>query len=89
MTARWGAHSRVLGRTIWVPNAHEAWPLHEAEVLDLADDLVAAAGVRVAGEMLRPLWSPGVHAQFGRPSLVRSRSAHYSGQFHCSVVSFN
>ena len=36
LTARWGAHSRVLGRTIWVPNAHEAWPLYEAEVLELS-----------------------------------------------------
>ncbi|HZZ98065.1 MAG TPA: DUF2071 domain-containing protein [Jatrophihabitantaceae bacterium] len=75
LTARWGAHSRVLGRTIWVPNAHEAWPLHEAELLHIADELVPACGVSVAGELLRVLWSPGVHAQFARPSLVQSRSS--------------
>lgn len=68
LTARWGAHSRVRGRTIWVPNEHETWPLHSAEVVHLADDLVAANGIPVAGPMLRPLWSPGVHARFALPT---------------------
>jgi len=71
LTARWGAHTRVLGRTIWVPNAHEPWPLHQADVLALDDDLLAASGVEVAGPPLRALWSPGVHSRFGRPSRVR------------------
>jgi uncharacterized protein YqjF (DUF2071 family) len=70
LTARWGAHSRAYGRTIWVPNEHEPWSLHAAEVLALADELVPAAGVTVAGPMLRPLWSPGVHARFARPTRV-------------------
>jgi uncharacterized protein YqjF (DUF2071 family) len=68
LTARWGAHTRKAGRTWWVPNAHEPFPLRAAEVIELDDDLVAAAGVRSTGERLRALFSPGVRARFGRPS---------------------
>jgi uncharacterized protein YqjF (DUF2071 family) len=68
LTARWGAHTRKAGRTWWVPNEHEPFPLHSAEVVDLDDDLVAAGGVRPTGERLRALFSPGVRARFGRPT---------------------
>ena len=71
LTARWGAHTRKAGRTWWVPNEHVPFPLRAADVVDLDDDLVAAAGVRTAGERLRALYSPGVRARFGRPSVVR------------------
>ena len=67
LTARWGMHSRVAGRGVWVPNEHGSWPLHTAELVELDDTLVAAAGVTPAGPMLRPLWSPGVRARFGPP----------------------
>ena len=70
LTARWGAHTRVAGRTVWVPNEHEPWPLRAAEVLDLRDDLLAASGARPAGEPLRGLYSEGVATRFGRPSVV-------------------
>lgn len=70
LTARWGAHTRVAGRTLWVPNEHEAWPLHVAEVVELADDLLGASGVTVSGGPLRALWSPGVRTRFGRPSRI-------------------
>ena len=72
LTARWGLHSRLLGRTLWIPNTHERWPLHSAKVLDLDDELVAAAGFPDLAS--RPpesvLWSPGVHAVFGLPLTV-------------------
>lgn len=68
LTARWGAHTRKAGRTWWVPNDHGPWPLRAAEIIELRDDLVSAAGVTPAGERLRALFSPGVHARFGRPS---------------------
>lgn len=71
LTARWGLHTRVAGRTIWVPNQHDTWPLHECEIVDLQDDLVGGVGVPTAGEMLRPLFSPGVRTVFGLPSVVR------------------
>jgi uncharacterized protein len=72
LTARWGAHTRVgrqaAGKTLWVPNEHETWPLRAAEVLELDDELVAASGARVVGPPLRALFSAGVHARFGRAS---------------------
>lgn len=70
LTARWGAHTRKAGRTWWVPNQHESWQLQSAQVVDLDDELVAAAGVRTAGEPLRVLYSPGMRTQFGRPIVV-------------------
>jgi uncharacterized protein len=71
LTARWGAHTRKAGRTWWVPNEHVPFPLHDLEVVEFEDDLLKAAGVEPAGDRLRAIFSPGVHARFGRPSLVR------------------
>ncbi len=70
LTARWGAHTRKVGRTWWMPNAHATWPLHTADIADLDDDLVSAAGISPAGRRLRALYSPGVHTRFGRPARV-------------------
>jgi uncharacterized protein len=70
LTARWGLHTRLAGRTIWLPNHHEPWPLRTAELLGLRDELVGGVGVRVAGPMLRPLFSPGVRTTFGLPVVV-------------------
>ena len=44
-----GAHTRKLGRTWWVPNEHAPWVLRSAQLVEFDDDLVAAAGVPVAG----------------------------------------
>ena len=71
LTARWGAHTRKAGQTWWVPNEHGPWPLHAAEVIELDDDLLEAGGIVAAGDRLRALYSPGTHARFGRPSLVK------------------
>ena len=65
VTARWGLHQTSGRRTLYWPNEHQEWPLHRAEVVHLADDLVAAAGVPVAGTPDSVLWSPGVDARFG------------------------
>lgn len=69
LTARWGLHSRWAGRSLHVPNSHEAWPLHAAGLVHLQDELVAAAGL--PGVVDRPpdsvLFSPGVHTVFGFP----------------------
>lgn len=70
LTARWGAHTRKAERTWWIPNEHEPWPLHAANIVDLDDDLLAASGVRPCGERLRALFSPGVRTRFGRPTVV-------------------
>lgn len=71
LTARWGAHTRKAGRTWWVPDEHEPWSLRAAGIVELDDDLLAAGGVPPAGERLRALFSPGVRARFGRPTLVQ------------------
>lgn len=69
LTARWGLHTRWLGRLRYVPNEHPPWPLHSATLIELRDDLVAAAGL--GGLTQRPpdsvLYSPGVRTTFGRP----------------------
>lgn len=73
LTARFGLHTAILGRTAWVPNTHGPWPLRRAGLVELDDELVAAAGLPgVAGS--RPesvLFSEGVHTVFGLPRRVR------------------
>ncbi|HYO31291.1 MAG TPA: DUF2071 domain-containing protein [Nocardioidaceae bacterium] len=73
LTARWGLHTRWAGRSVFVPNEHERWPLHSATLQHLEEDQVAAAGL--PGVTTRPpdsvLWSPGVTARFGMPLLDR------------------
>lgn len=68
LTGRWGMFTARGGRTRFLPNEHEPWPLHVAELLDLDDELVTAAGL--PGVIDRPpdsvLFSPGVATRFGR-----------------------
>lgn len=66
VTARWGLHLTLRTGTGYWPNEHDEWPLHRAELVDLDDDLVAAAGLpRPAGPPSSVLWSPGVRVRFG------------------------
>jgi uncharacterized protein len=67
LTARWGLHqSWHTGHTFYLPNSHPRWQLHRAELLDLADDLVPAAGLpRPAGGPVSVLYSPGVPVRAG------------------------
>lgn len=72
LTARWGLHVARLGRTWYLPNVHVTWPLRRAEVIELDDDLVRAAGLGDLAD--RPpdhaVFSEGVAATFGRPVLA-------------------
>ena len=70
LTARFGMHTRFGRRTLYVPNTHEPWPLRPAELHDLDDGLVAAAGIGVDGPPESVLYSPGVRTRFGRPRVV-------------------
>jgi len=65
LTARWRLHQTAWGRTLQWPVEHEEWPLHRAELVHLSDELVAAAGVPIAGRPDTVHWSPGVSARFG------------------------
>ena len=69
LSARWRLHTRLLGRTALVPNAHEQWPLHDAEVVRLHDGLLADAGFAdlARREPDHLAFSPGVHTEFGLP----------------------
>ncbi|MEU0137218.1 DUF2071 domain-containing protein [Streptomyces sp. NPDC006296] len=69
LTARWGLHNSVLGRTRYLPNAHPRWPLHRAHLLECDENLVTAAGLPApVGEPASVLYSPGVPVRFGRPA---------------------
>jgi uncharacterized protein len=81
VSARWGLHTRWptltgpmvggLSRTRYIPNRHEPWPLHDAELIDFDDDLMASVGLPELAA--RPpdqiAFSPGVHTEFGFPRL--------------------
>jgi uncharacterized protein len=61
VTARWGLHTRVAGRTLYAGIEHGPWDLQTAELVELDGDLVAAAGLpAVSGPPESVLWSPGV-----------------------------
>ncbi|MSZ75590.1 MAG: DUF2071 domain-containing protein [Actinobacteria bacterium] len=73
LSARWRLHTRLLGATVRVPNTHGRWPLHDAELLELDDQLLASVGfadlaTRAPDHLAH---SPGVHTEFGLPQRVR------------------
>lgn len=76
LTARWGFHETHLGGTRWAANEHAAWPLVEAALLDLADDLVRDAGLgdlalRTPDSVLAmPAQHPGFVTRFASPVRV-------------------
>ncbi|MDL5205761.1 DUF2071 domain-containing protein [Streptomyces sp. ALI-76-A] len=73
LTARWGLHTTLLGRPLYVPNTHPRWPLHRADLIECDEDLVVAAGLpRPVGEPVSVLYSPGVTAHFARPASAPS-----------------
>jgi len=77
LTARWGLHTEILGRPLFIPNEHPPWTLRSADVLLLDDQLLAAAGFPGLAE--RPpdhvCFAEGVRTTFGLPrrSLGRHR----------------
>jgi uncharacterized protein YqjF (DUF2071 family) len=73
VSARWGLHVRWWGRTLYVANTHGPWPLRDAEVLELDDQLMASVGL---GELARRppdhvAFSDGVHTEFALPTDAR------------------
>ncbi len=73
LTARWGLHTRQLGRTFFLPNTHARWPLQRARLVSLDDELLAAAGLPGLAERAPDsvLYSAGVRTRFGAPQGVR------------------
>jgi uncharacterized protein len=70
LTARWGLHVAWRGGTAWAPVEHEPWSLHTAELLELEDELVQAAGLPAPAGEPHVLWSPGVRVAVGAPTRV-------------------
>ena len=68
LTARWGLFTRRLGRTVFLPNTHEAWRLQRATLLELDDTLVERAGLPHVTDRMPDsvLYAEGVTARFGR-----------------------
>lgn len=76
VTARFGLHTRIAGRTWWIPNTHEPWPLRRATLVTLEDELVEAAGFPglAATPPSSVLHSRGTATEFGMPRrLARPR----------------
>jgi uncharacterized protein YqjF (DUF2071 family) len=70
LTARWRLYGLVRGRLRSAAVDHEPWPLRRAEIRELDDTLVAAAGL--AQPLGDPVahWSPGVSVRIGRPERI-------------------
>lgn len=72
LTARWGLHTTLAGRLIYVPNVHRRWRLTDAELTHCSDQLVAAAGLPGVTDTMPDsvLYAEHVSTQFGRPYTV-------------------
>src|SRR5215212_6452127 len=67
LTGRWRAYSTIAGRLTKVPVQHQPWPLWDAEVVELEQTLLGAAGLpEPAGDPLVH-YSPGVDVRLGVP----------------------
>jgi len=66
LTARWALFTSVRGRTTYLRNSHEPWPLFEARLIALDDTLLIAAGFPglAARKPDSILYSPGVTTWF-------------------------
>jgi len=72
LTARWNLHTTLPGgHTASAAAEHDVWPLHEATVVELKEDVIAAAGLPAPSGDPHVLFSPGVTARIGPPILVR------------------
>ena len=68
LTARWGLHRPGRRGPVYWPNEHAVWPLHRAELRELDESLLAAAGLPgVTGAPDSVLFSAGVAVRFGPP----------------------
>jgi uncharacterized protein len=69
LTARWGLHvTWYAGRTLYLPNEHPRWPLFRATLVQLDENLIAAAGLPPPRSgPVSVLYSPGVAVRMGAP----------------------
>jgi uncharacterized protein YqjF (DUF2071 family) len=68
LTARWDALTVGQGRRLRrISVEHDPWPLHRAEITELDDSLVAAAGLPAPQHRMLAHYSPGVDVRIGLP----------------------
>ena len=73
LTARWGLYSRFPSMdakralTLYAPVDHGRWPLHRAELVQLDDHLLAAAGLPEPENEPIVHWTAGTEVKIGRP----------------------
>ncbi len=61
------AYSTIAGRLTRVAVQHQPWPLWEAELVELQETLLAAAGLPEPAEEPLVQYSPGVDVRLGVP----------------------
>jgi hypothetical protein len=68
LSARWGLYSKGFGgRLRYAPVDHEQWQLYEANIVNLEDHLVMAAGLPAPTGEAHVMFSPGVSVRIGKP----------------------
>lgn len=70
LTARWALGTRFGRRLLWAAVDHPPWVVHRAELLELDESMLAAAGLPTPRGDPVVLWSPGVDVRIGRPTWV-------------------
>lgn len=75
LTGRWRAYTRRLGRLLVTPVEHEPWPLRDAHVVDLRENLTGSVGLPPLGAPHVVHFSEGVRrVRLGVPRVVGSVS---------------
>jgi uncharacterized protein YqjF (DUF2071 family) len=72
LTARYRLYTEIGGRLVAVDVEHPPWPLHRAQLVELRQDLLAAAGLPPPGGQPALHASPGVRVRIGWPRMVRA-----------------
>ena len=67
LTSRWGLYTNLGSRLAYAPVEHEPWPLQQAVLEYLKDDLVSAAGYEVPDVEPIVHYSEGVEVRIGLP----------------------
>ena len=72
LTARWGLHVKRFGRTWYLRNTHEPWPLRAAELVVLDDGLMASVGLSGPAQRApdHVAFSSGVRVTFTLPEIL-------------------
>ena len=71
LTARWGLYTQLGAALAFAPVQHPPWPLYRAQVVELEDEFVAAAGYPASPEEPLVHYSPGVDVRIGLPRRVQ------------------